>query len=200
MKQNRKHIKVMQNTDEWLDLRMGKFTASSFKNLFGKKELATYKNEVYRVAFEIVTGERPESFSNEYMERGHDLEPFARKEYELQSFNDVSDGGFFQLNKYVGCSPDGLVGEDGIVEIKCPKYSTMITYILEQKLPSEYYWQVQGQLFVTGRKWCDFFAYHPSLKPVIIRVHPDEEAIKQLESELDTAIKTVESVVRKVSR
>jgi putative phage-type endonuclease len=194
----RKRHKVAQNTEDWLNLRQGKFTASTFKALMSDKNTATYKNEVYRVAFEIATGESPESFSNEFMDRGHELEPFARKEYELQKFNDIEDGGFFELNKYVGASPDGLVGKDGLVEIKCPKYSTMITYILNGKLPTEYKWQVQGQLYVTGRKWCDFMGYHPKLKSIIVRVEPDPEMIELLETELEIAIATVESILPKI--
>lgn len=193
-----KHHLIEQNTEEWLDLRLGKFTASSFKNLFADKKTATYNNEIYRVAYEQVTGKISESYSNKDMERGHELEPFARKEYELQTFNDVSNGGFFELNKFVGCSPDGLIGDYGMIEIKCPKYSTMIKYILEPKLPSEYKWQVYGQLWITKRKWNDFFAYDPQLKPVIIRVYPDEEIFNQLETEINIAINQVKSIIKRI--
>jgi len=193
-----KHHKIDQNTEEWLDLRKGKFTASSFKNLFLSKTTAGYNNEIYRVAYEHLTDESPETFSNEYMDRGHELEPFARKEYELQSFNDVEDGGFFELNKFVGCSPDGLIGDDGGLEIKCPKYSTMIQYLLSQKLPTEYYWQVQGSLYVTGRKWWDFMAYHPKLKSLVLRIYPDQEAFGNLITELDLAIKRAKDIIERL--
>lgn len=200
MKVNRVFHDIEQNTDEWMDLRKGKFTASSFKNLFAKKDTATYKKEVYRVAYEIVTGESPEFYMNDAMERGHELEPFARQEYEMQSFNDVTDGGFVELNKYVGCSPDGFIGADGIVQIKCPLFNTMIDYIKTQEVPSDYRWQLQGELYVTGRSWCDFFAYHPSLKPVVVRVYPDEKMVKQLEEELEIAIKSVQELIKVIKK
>lgn len=200
MKANRVFHDIEQNTDEWMEVRRGKFTASSFKNLFATKSTAQYKKEVYRVAYEIVTGESPEFYSNDYMERGHDLEPFARKEYEMQTFNDVVDGGFVELNKFVGCSPDGFVGRDGIVQIKCPAFNTMIDYLKDGKVPSDYKWQLQGELYVTDRSWCDFFAYHPMLKPVIIRVYPDEKAIEQLEAELEIAIKAVQSLIKIIKK
>jgi putative phage-type endonuclease len=193
-----KHYKVSQNSEEWLELRKGKFTASTFKNLFLSKTTAGYNNEIYRVVYERLTGESPESFSNEYMDRGHELEPFARSAYEMESFNTILDGGFFELNTYVGCSPDGLVDKDGQVEIKCPKYSTHIKYLLDKKLPSEYLYQVHGQLYVTGREWSDFIAYHPQLKPLVIRIYPDKKIIEEIETELKIAINKVEEIIHKL--
>jgi putative phage-type endonuclease len=190
-----KHHKVEQNTDEWMQLRSGKFTASAFKDLFMKETTATYRNAIYKAVFEKVTGEAPESFSNEYMQRGHELEPFARKQYEVESFNTVEDAGFFELNEWVGASPDGLIGSDGIVEIKCPAYSTMIQYLIDQKLPNQYKWQVYGQLWVTGRKWCDFMAYHPKLKPVIIRIKRDEIIIGELITKVESCIDHAKRVI-----
>jgi putative phage-type endonuclease len=195
-----KHHEINQNSEEWLELRKGKFTASTFKNLFLSKTTAGYNNEIYRVVYERLTGESPESFNNEYMDRGHELEPFARNAYEMESFNTVLDGGFFELNDYVGCSPDGLVDEDGQVEIKCPKYSTHIKYLLDKKLPSEYLYQVHGQLYVTGREWSDFIAYHPQLEPQIIRVYPDNKIIEEIKTELEVAIGKVDEIIHKLKR
>lgn len=189
------HHKVDQNTDEWMDLRRGKFTASMFKDLFATKTTQAYQKAIYRTVFERLTGEQPESFSNEYMERGHELEPFARKEYEVMKFGDILDPGFFEFNEWVGASPDGLIGEDGIVEIKCPAYNTMISYLLNPKLPTQYRWQVYGQLWVTGRQWCDFMAYHPKLKPVIIRIERDEAVIAELESKVLACIDEAKRII-----
>lgn len=189
---------IEQGTEEWFALRQAKFTASTFKNLFATKTTASYNNEIYRVVFEKLTGESPETYKNEYMERGNELEPFARAAYEMESFNDVTPGGFFELNEFVGCSPDGLIGDEGGLEIKCPKFSTMIEYLVKKKLPTEYYWQVQGSLFVTKRKYWDFFGYHPKLKPLVVKVLPEEEAFEKLEKEIAEATKRVNEIIEKI--
>lgn len=189
---------VQQNTEEWMNLRIGKFTASMFADLFAAKSTLTYKKAINHVVFERLTGEQPESFTSAYMERGHDLEPLALETYSQETFNDVTHGGFFELNEYIGASPDGLVGSDGIVEVKCPAAHTLIEYAMSQKLPSAYYYQVHGQLLVTGRKWCDFIAYHPKLKPVIVRVDRDEAICASIQQELNSAIKQVELIISKI--
>lgn len=186
--------KIDQNTDEWLKLRSGKFTASAFKDLFSKSNTIAYEKAIYKPVFERLTGESPESFSNEWMERGHELEDEARQAYELETFNKVSDGGFCELNEWVGASPDGFVDEDGLIEIKCPAYNTHMNYLLKQKLPSQYKWQVQGQMWVTGRKWCDFVSYHPNLPILILRIERDEKMIKELEENLNNSIKEAEKI------
>ena len=109
----------------------------------------------------------------------------------MQTFNDVSDGGFF-CDDWIDASPDGLVGPDGLIEVKAPAYNTMINYLLNPSLPSEYKWQVYGQLYITGRAWCDFMAYHPKLKPLIIRIYPDEAIFNELKAALKDAIEMVE--------
>jgi putative phage-type endonuclease len=186
---------IEQNSDEWMALRLGKFTASSFADLFMKPTTTTYQKAIYKAVFERMTGEETENFTNSYMERGHELEPFAREEYETQTFTEVQNGGFFELNEWVGCSPDGLVGTNGIIEIKCPAYNTMIQYLIDRKLPSQYKYQVYGQLYVTGRKWCDFMAYHPKLKPLIIRIERDETIIKEIENKLNDSIKEAKRII-----
>ena len=183
-----KYHNVTQNTDEWMALRLGKFTASTFSDIMGKPSTIGYQKAINKVVFERATGEQPESFSNDYMERGHELEPMAIDTYKMVSFNDVQNGGFFELNDWVGASPDGIVDSDGIVEVKSPSFNTMIDYIIKNELPKKYFWQVHGQLWVTNRNWCDFIAYHPKLKPVIIRVERDETAIKSLSESINKAI------------
>jgi putative phage-type endonuclease len=193
------HHKIDQNTDEWLLLRQGKFTASSFSDLFATKTTAQYKKAIRKVVFERLTGESPESFKNEYMQRGHELEVQAKEAYELYSFNTVQDAGFFELNEWTGASPDGLVGDDGQVEIKSPAYNTFIDYILSGKVPTEYVPQIQGQLYVTGRKWCDFIAFHPKLPLIVIRVYPDLVMIEQIKTALDIAIAEAKIMIEKIT-
>lgn len=190
--QSCKYHNVEQNSEEWFSLRIGRFTASTFKSLFAAKSTAEYQKAINKVVFEKLTNEAPESFKNEYMERGSELEPIAIEQYELNTFNDTTNGGFFSIGDYIGASPDRLVDDDGMVEAKCPSFHTMITYLLKKELPSEYKYQVHGQLFVTGRKWCDFIAYHPKLKMLIIRVERDEAIINEIKQALDEAIKLVE--------
>lgn len=191
---------IEQNTPEWEQLRLGRFTASSFKDLFMKETTQTYQDAIFRVAFERLTQESPENYTNFYMERGHELEGEAREWYELETYNKVNNGGFFELNEWVGASPDGLVGSDGLVEIKCPKYSTLINYLIKRELPSIYLHQVQGQMLVTGRLWCDFVAYHPKLKPLVVTVKRDEAIIKDIQDHLNIAIGKAQEIIKQIEK
>lgn len=193
-----KYYDVEQNSPEWFSLRLGKFTASTFKDLFLKETTQTYQDAIYKVVFEILTKESPESFTNEWMQRGSELEGEARAWYEFDKDLKVSNGGFFELNEWIGASPDGLIGEDGLIEIKCPKYSTMINYLIDKKLPETYKWQVQGQLWVSERDWTDFIAYHPKLPRFILRVKRDEKLIKELKEKTDIAIEKVQQTLEKL--
>jgi len=195
-----KHYNINQNTDEWLELRRGKFTASLIKDLFMKKRTTAYNNAIYKVVFERLTGEIPELFVTPFMERGKELEPVAREEYERLTFNSVTPGGFYKLNSYVGGSPDGLIKDVGLLEIKCPKYSTHIKYMLNKKLPSEYKYQCYSNLYISKREWLDFISFHPQLDSLIIRVYPDKNIFNEIEIELETAIKTVKNIIRKLQR
>ena len=186
---------IDQNSDEWFALRMGKFTASTFKDLFAGKTTAAYEKAILRPVFERLTGESPESFSNAYMERGHELEDMARMEYEIETLSEVALGGFCELNEWVGCSPDGFVGDDGLLEIKCHAYNTHINYLMANKLPTIYKWQVHGQMWVTGRKWCDFVSYHPNLPTLIIRVDRDEKLIVELEMVMNESIEKAKEIM-----
>jgi putative phage-type endonuclease len=195
MEIKREFFDVQQNSPEWDAHRLGKFTASMFGDLFATHTTATYRNAIRKVAFEKVTGESPESFTNEYMQRGHEIELLAREAYQQANMVEVSNGGFFELDEWTGCSPDGLVGENGLVEIKSPKFSTMIDYIMDNKLPSIYRHQIQGQLFVTGRQWVDFYAYHPKLKSVTLRIERDENLINEIQLQLKSSILEVQRII-----
>ena len=134
------------------------------------------------------------------MQWGTDNEEFARADYELLTGVAVEQVGFAMPDHTdaYGCSPDGLVGDDGIVEIKCPAPETLIRYHAHGVLPDQYRPQVQGQLFRTGREWCDLFVWHPDLKPFHIRVEPDlkyQEKIAQCLLQLLQEIKQIEERV-----
>lgn len=190
--------KVEQNSDEWFALRRGKFTASTFKDLFMGENTQGYKDAIYKVAFERLTNTSPESFTNEYMQRGTELEPEARAWYEFEKNVEVIKAGFFEYNDWIGASPDGLVGDSGLIEIKCPKFSTMMDYLIKKELPKTYYYQVHGQLLVTDRQWCDFLAYHPSLPKFVLRVERDKKIDDEILDKLFEAIKKAETIINKL--
>jgi len=180
----RKFHDIEQNTDEWLELRRGRFTASTFKDLFLKPTTAGFEKAIYKPVYERLTGESPESFSSSYMDRGHELEPFAVARYESDTFAETSNGGFWTLGDWIGDSPDRHVEDDGILEVKCPAFNTMINYLLSKKLPPIYRWQVVGHMMCSGRDWVDFMAYHPRLTPLVIRIHRDEKVEAELTEKL----------------
>jgi len=189
---------IDQGTDEWLELRKGKFTASEFKNILGKDTLVGYKDAVYKNAYERLTGKSPEVFVSDWMKRGTELEGVARSFYEFENHIEVDEVGFVEMSEWIGCSPDGLIGDSGMLEIKCPKFTTHIGYLLAQKLPSTYKPQVQGQLWVCEREWCDFMSYSEDLKPFILRVERDEKYIKELEIKINIAIEKVKQIIEEL--
>lgn len=162
------------------------------------KQTAGYQKAIYQPVYERLTGESPESFSSDYMDRGHELEPFAVEAYEMETFTETSNGGFWSLGEWIGDSPDRMVGDEGILEIKSPAFNTMINYLLKKELPDTYKWQVHGHMYVTGRDWCDFMSYHPKLKPLIIRVERDEKMIRELEEKLFESIDKAQSILNKL--
>lgn len=153
---------VQQNTEEWQHIRLGKATASQFGVFmanYGKAFGDPAKRYALQIALELVTGKKAEhGFSNEHTERGHAQEPIARMLYEQEYFVDVTNGGFFDWLDY-GDSPDGLVGEDGIVEIKSVTASTHYDTLLRGTFDPAYKWQLAGHLDCTGRDWVDFISY-----------------------------------------
>ena len=188
---------VDQGTPEWLELRKGKFTASEFDKIMGKETNQGYKDIIYRVAYERISGQSPATFKSDWMERGNELEPFARQFYELENNVEVEQVGFVESNEWVGCSPDGLVG-DGMLEIKCPKFTTHIDYLMGDKFPIKYKAQIQGQMWVCERNWCDFMSYNEYLKAFIIRVERDEEYIKELEEKVNIAIEKAKKIIKEL--
>lgn len=175
-------IECEQNTDEWQQARLGHITSSNFDKVLSKG--SGNKTYMYRVITERLTGVPEPTFQNKYMEQGIELEAEAKELYETTQGVSVQEVGFIEVDDWIGCSPDGLVGDDGVVEIKCPKATTHVRYINENKLPNQYKAQVQGVLYVSGREWCDFISYSPqvSMYPMFtLRVERDEEYIKELE-------------------
>lgn len=189
-----------QGSEQWHDLRSGRFTGSVFSGLMAGKETAAYRNLIAEIAASCFDLEDDsERFVSADMERGTLLEPEARRFYEEIKGVEVEQVGFIlpenDYDDWVGVSPDGLVNDNGCIEIKCPKLSTHIYYIAKNQLPSVYKWQVYGLLWVTGLEWCDFMSYYPNAKPFIVRVFPDESIFTMLEGRLTGAIKDVKLLI-----
>lgn len=184
-----KIINCTQGSNEWLHIRRGVATASNFSKVVtsdGKpsKQATDY---AFQLASELITDIQEESYKSADMQRGNDLEPEARNEYQQETLTLVEEVGFV-LCDYFGYSPDGFVGDDGLVEFKCPNQKTHTKYLMGNKLPTEYKAQVQGGLLATKRKWCDFVSYHPNFEDdkrlFIVRVYRDEEFITVLDGGL----------------
>jgi putative phage-type endonuclease len=190
-------INCEQQSEAWFASRCGRVTGTRFKSLVTKETTDAYKDLVTNITCEMITGKMEETYSNAIMEYGLETEPLARKEYENLFELEVKTVGFIipdednKFHEWIGISPDGLLPEEGILEIKCPLMRTHLEYIEANKLPAEYRYQVQGQLFVTGFKYCDFMSFVPGMKAFIIRVYPDLELFAEFEKRIDLLIQQV---------
>lgn len=180
-------LDCIQGTEEWHKARCGVPTASEFdKIITSKGEPSKQRTKyLYQLAGERLAGVQ-ESYQNGAMQRGTDLEGEARDLYRFITDSEVQEIGFcLSDNGLYGASPDGLVGEKGGLEIKCPALATHIGYLVEGVLPTDYVQQVFGNLLVTGRDWWDFMSYFPGIKPLIVRANRDEVFLKKMQSEID---------------
>lgn len=182
-----------QRSPEWYEIRKGKFTASDANTILamGKgvqtlinKKLAEYYSSGN---FEEFTA----TFTNKNIDRGIKFEEQARAIYELETGNKVTEVGFVELSSYVGCSPDGLVNDDGLIEIKNHNDEVFLKLLEDKKIEKKYLDQMQMQLYVTGREWCDYFGFNPNFSPcfVKIRVYPDKDVQLRLREALEEAIR-----------
>ena len=194
-----------QRSEEWFQARLGKVTASRVADVLAKiksGESASRRNYKIQLVSERLTGERQESYINQAMQDGIDREQFARDRY-MQQFGEVEEVGFVKHPTLeAGASPDGMVGDDGILEIKCPMGSTHTETLMTQDIPSKYVPQVQFQLLVTGRKWCDFVSYNPMfpdhLQVFVKRIEADPVYQKELESEVKQFLEEVDTIINKL--
>lgn len=194
-----KIIECVQNTPEWLAARVGIPTASAFDKIVTSKGEPSKQREKYlfRLAGEAVTGTPEETYQNAAMLQGNEREAEARAYYDLTKGVEVEKVGFCLADGY-GCSPDGFVGKDGMVQFKCPLLSTHVGYLLENKFPLDYFQQVQGELFVAEREWSDFVSYFPNIRPFVIRVKRDEVFIKKLKIELEIFCEELKTIIAKI--
>lgn len=195
---------VEQNSEEWLKLRAGIPTASCFSDLVTSKgELSkSLEKYAYTLAAEKYAGSDVDGFEgNEWTNRGHELEPDAVQSYEFLKDAEAVKAGFITNdNRTMGCSVDRLIGDDGILEIKCLKATTHIETILyfdkHKKAPPKYFQQKQGQMMIAKRKWCDLYFYHPKLPPLTIRQLPEDEFQMKLLKAIDVASKRRDEIIK----
>lgn len=196
----RYHFDIEQQTPEWYAAKLGMFSGASFHVFLGDSKGKEEK------LWELVAERRyqdsdAEEFLGFYTERGKTLEHEARRVYQVVNEVEVQQVGLVEDMEYfpnwVVCSPDGLVGDDGIIEIKCLVAKNMLQYT-EGKYADDYYvspqykTQVQFNLMVTQRKWCDFIYYHPRIGIRIKRIERDEEYIQKIKDALTACIKYIE--------
>ena len=201
-RRNLKILEAEQGTQEWLDARLGRPSASQFSKLIttSGKPSASADDYISEMIAERITGESEPIYVNEWMQRGTELEPEARATYEFIHGVDVNEVGFILDDSgEFGCSPDGLVGDDGGVEFKCPAPKNHIAWSRKGVCPSKHYAQVQGCLYITGREWWDFMSYHPEMKPFIVRVERDEKFIEKLAEQISLAVEEIKSEVRNLT-
>ena len=198
---------IIQRTDEWYACRLGKVTASRVADIMARTKSgpsASRKNYMAELVCERLTGSKADGFTSSAMAWGIDHEEAARKAYEVLTFTDVIQVGFVNhpTIEMAGCSPDGLVEIEGLVEIKCPSTAKHIETLLSREADKQYYAQMQMQMACTGRKWCDFVSFDPrlpaDLQLFVCRVPRDDAFIAEMEKEITTFLAELDETVEKL--
>lgn len=196
---------MIQRSEEWYQARLGKATASRFADVMALTknggEYASRKNYRSQLVLERLTGTTAESYSNQAMEWGVETEPLARLAYTLKTGNEVKEVGFIEhATLKAGASPDGEVGATGLVEIKCPNTANHIETLRANNIPSQYVDQVQGQMWITGKLWCDFVSYDPRMPAnaeiIVIRIERDQQHISKLAEGVEKFLVEVENDIK----
>jgi len=197
----------IQRSEAWFQSRLGRVTASRVADVIAKTKTgysASRDNYMAQLICERLTGQKGESFTNAAMEHGTLTEPLARSAYENKRSLLVKEVGFINHPRIEmsGASPDGLVADDGLVEIKCPNTATHIDTLLSQKVPTKYITQMQWQMLCCQRKWCDFVSFDnrlpEHLQLFIQEVEFDPEYCAMLEKEVSQFLAELDSKVAKL--
>jgi putative phage-type endonuclease len=198
---------VEQRTDEWFKSRLGKVTASRIADVVARTRTgyaASRANYMAQLVCERLTGKQAESFSNAAMEWGVEQEGPARDAYSAKVGELVTEVGFIShpTIPMAGASPDGLVGTNGCVEIKCPSTATHIEYLFDRDPPQKYFYQMQWQMACTGTEWCDWVSYDPrlpaELQLLVVRIPRDTDCITILEKEVSEFLAELDGKVSKL--
>lgn len=195
-----------QNTNEWREARAGKITASRMCDVlaFGKRDgkpLKSRQDYIGDIVAELLTGEPKEQVKARPLDWGHDVEAAARAAYEAETGEIVQQVGFMAhpLLPYIGCSPDGLIGSDGQMQIKCPNNPAVHIATLRDGMPEEHIAQVQGEMFVTGRAWSDFVSFDPRMPEHLRlyrqRIKRDDAYIEQLAAACESMWSEVQTYI-----
>ncbi len=196
-----------QGSAEWLSMRLGKVTASRVKDVLskgrGKAPSKAAESYMMELIAEVLTGESKPFFENDAMRWGTETEPQARSMYEVNNgFVSVKEVAFVEHSDQVGISPDGLVGEDGLLEIKCPNTTTQLKRALSDDYSADYKAQIQMQLWVTERQWCDFVSFDPRLDCAAgylqQRVERDEEYIEEMKIKVYAFVKKMNELIKQL--
>ena len=195
---------IEQRTDDWFAARLGKVTASKISDVMAKTKSGystSRANYMAQLVAERLTGQKQEFFTSPAMQWGTDCEPLARQEYELLTGNVVIETGFIDhpTIKMSGASPDGLIGDDGLIEIKCGITATHIRWLRNGVVPEEHKPQMAFQLLCTGRKWCDFVSFDPrvgeALSLFVKRYEPDQSYLDEIEGEVKKFLSELDEVM-----
>ena len=197
--------KIEQQSPEWFEIKKGKMSASHAQAIGNcGKGLETY---ILDLMAELHSSAEKEIYTNGDMERGIELEPVAREMYELENSAKIEQVGFIEIDDYTGCSPDGLIGEDGGIEIKCQDDKNHFKMILngEKEIDSKYIWQIQMCLFLTNRKWWDYVSYNPNYKKslLVFRIYPDKKMFESLKKGIEIGknrIKEINKTLNEMSK
>lgn len=196
------YFDVEQGSPEWHELRLGIPTASQFATILAKGrgggESVGRQTYMLKLAGERITGELMDSYTNSHMERGREMEAEARNFYVFMKDVEPARVGFIRDHD-AGASPDALIGNDGLLEIKTTLPHILIKHILADQAPPEHRAQVQGQLWISKREWCDLVVYWPKLPLLVKRIHRDEDYIATLADEVarfNDELATKERLVR----
>lgn len=199
---------IVQGSPEWFAQRVGKLTASRMADVLATTKTgpsASRKNYIAQLVAERMTRQRAESFSNAAMAWGTEHEPLARAEYEILTDYSVEQVSFVDHPdiEWCGASPDGLVLDSGLVEIKCPNTATHIEYLLSGEAPAKYQPQMLLQLACTGREWCDFVSYDPRMpdehRLFVVRFEPKRVEILAVEQAAIEFLAEVEQVIQRLN-
>jgi putative phage-type endonuclease len=198
-----------QRSPEWYAARLGKVTASRVADIIAKTKSGystSRANYMAELVCERLTGKQGDFYQNAAMVWGTETEPMARSAYEAHSGNLVTETGLVLHPSITnaGASPDGLIDEDGLVEIKCPNTSTHIDTLLDEKVPSKYVTQIMWQMACTERKWCDFVSFDPRMPEhmqiFVKRVERDDDMIVELEREVEKFLSELDEKINKLSK
>jgi putative phage-type endonuclease len=198
-------VDCAQGTPEWLAARAGKVTASMISNVLMKPETAGYRDYQAQLVAEILTGKAQGSdFTNAAMQFGTETEPLARSAYEADTGFSVDQVGMVihPTIERSGASPDGLVGNSGLAEIKCPKVATHLAYLVAGVVPTTYKNQMSWQMACTGRDWCDFVSFRPdlpeNLQLFVVRYQRDPAKIAEMETAVVSFLAGVDQMIKKL--